>query len=130
MAITGYTHQTPSSTADRLLKIAGAGFARLAVMWRAARNRRSVARLLEWDAHMLRDIGVTPGDVQSALASPLAEDPSYRLGVMSVERRAAFRATAHERLARQANRVASKSETLAAGHRRERRVPPNRILDF
>jgi uncharacterized protein YjiS (DUF1127 family) len=63
----------------------------------AYRNRRQVARLLSWDAHMLRDIGLTPGDVRSALASPLADDPSYRLDTMARERRHALQAGARER---------------------------------
>ena len=73
---------------------------RAAEMVEAYRNRRQVARLLHWDAHMLRDIGLTPGDVRSALASPLVEDPSYRLDTMARERRSAFLATARERLYR------------------------------
>jgi uncharacterized protein YjiS (DUF1127 family) len=63
----------------------------------AYRNRRQVARLLSWDAHMLRDIGLTPGDVSSALASPLAEDPSCRLDALARERRRAVEAGARER---------------------------------
>jgi uncharacterized protein YjiS (DUF1127 family) len=65
----------------------------------AVRNRRQVAKLLSWDAHMLRDIGLTPGDVRSAMAGPLHEDPSYRLDTLARERRSAFRATARERRA-------------------------------
>ncbi len=121
---------TPTGAA-RLLHLAGAGFARLAALWRAMRNRRSVARLLEWDDHMLRDIGLTPGDVRSALASPMADDPSYRLAAMSVERRSAFRAAALERAAHLAvTRVSSKSETMAAAHRPEPRVSRQRVVNF
>ena len=60
------------------------------------RNRRSVAKLLEWDDHMLRDIGLTQSDVRSAMASPIADDPSYRLGAISGERRRAIRAQARD----------------------------------
>ena len=74
-------------------------YARIAGTWRAMRNRRAVAGLLDWDSHMLKDIGLTAGDVRSAMAGPLSEDPSYRLSVLSVERRAGFRAAARERLA-------------------------------
>jgi uncharacterized protein YjiS (DUF1127 family) len=66
----------------------------------AVRNRRQVAKLLTWDAHMLRDIGLTPGDVRSALASPLAEDPSCRLDMLVRERRRAVQARARERRGR------------------------------
>ena len=37
-------------------------------LWQAVRNRRSVAKLLEWDDRMLRDIGLTQSDVRSAMA--------------------------------------------------------------
>ena len=66
---------------------------------RAWRNRRPVMQMLELDDRMLRDIGLTRGDVTSALASPMATDPSSRLRVMAVERRAGNRAQAYERLA-------------------------------
>ena len=62
----------------------------------AVRNRRQVAKLLSWDAHMLRDIGLTQGDVHAAMASPLRQDPSYRLDMMAQERRRAAVATARE----------------------------------
>lgn len=67
----------------------------------AMRNRRQVAKLLDWDSRMLRDIGLTPGDVRSAMASPLGDDPSHRLGAMARERRAAFHAAARERAERE-----------------------------
>ena len=92
-------------------------FARIAGTWRAMRNRRAVASLLAWDAHMLKDIGLTPGDVRTAMSTPLLDDPSYRLSVLSVERRAGHRAAARERLslARNANVVplrATRSEPV------------------
>jgi hypothetical protein len=65
---------------------------------RARRNRRSVARLLEWDEYMLRDIGLTSGDVHAAMALRASEDPSQKLDALSAERRAAIRAEARERL--------------------------------
>ena len=139
MGITDFTGSTPASTGGKLLILAEAGFARLAAMWRSMRNRRSVARLLEWDNRMLGDIGLTAGDVRSALAGPLGDDPSYRLGVMSVERRAAFRATAQEaqreamrtrQMPAAGSQVRSKSETLAGAHTSTRRVPPHRALEL
>ncbi len=140
MATTEITQITPTGTSERLRNLAAASYSRVVAAWRAMRNRRSVAKLLEWDEHMLRDIGITQGDVRSALSSPLAEDPSYRLGVMSVERRAAFRASAAERLQRKmdeerkaiviAGRVRSKSETTAGIHRYARRVMPRPVLEL
>ncbi len=90
----------PASAGERAFRFAETTVRSIAAMWRATRNRRSVAKLLSWDERMLRDIGLTPGDVRSVLAMPLTEDPSYRLGVLSVERRAAFRAEMRERVAR------------------------------
>lgn len=100
---------SPLTVGEKLQSVAATFAVRVAGFWRAAKNRRSVSRLLEWDAHMLRDIGLTPGDVRSALAGPVSDDPSYRLGVMSVERRAAFRAQARERLFRE-HRLVSMSD--------------------
>jgi uncharacterized protein YjiS (DUF1127 family) len=39
-------------------------------LWRALRQRRELRRLAEFDDRMLRDVGVTRGDVERALASP------------------------------------------------------------
>lgn len=66
--------------------------------WTAYRNRRDVATLLAFDDHMLADIGLTRGDVTCALASPCGVDPSTRLRIMAVERRAGMRAQARERM--------------------------------
>jgi uncharacterized protein YjiS (DUF1127 family) len=64
----------------------------------ALRNRREVTRLLDADPAMLRDLGLTPMDLNCALAEPMWKDPSARLLVWSIERRAAARATARENL--------------------------------
>jgi uncharacterized protein YjiS (DUF1127 family) len=131
MATTEFTPRLSLTTTEKMAHAAEAGFARLAAAWKAWRNRRAVASLLEWDANMLKDIGLTQGDVLSALAAPVSEDPSYRLGVMSVERRSAFQATAQERFVRgQTPGVRSKSETLAAINRPPRRVRPHRTLEI
>ena len=91
--------QLRSPLRERIAAAAATAFARIAGTWRAMRNRRAVASLLDWDSHMLKDIGLTAGDVRSAMSGPLSADPSYRLSVLSVERRAGFRAAARERLA-------------------------------
>jgi uncharacterized protein YjiS (DUF1127 family) len=90
--------QLQSPAGEKLAALGRSVFARVAGLWRAMQNRRSVKQLLEWDARMLNDIGLTPGDVLSAMSGPVGEDPSYRLSVLSVERRAAIRAAARERL--------------------------------
>ena len=61
------------------------------------KNRRSVSQLAGWDDHMLRDIGLTRGDVHSALPRRFADDPSYRLSAFSAERKSAARAQSRER---------------------------------
>ena len=98
MATSDLITSAPTGFGERLLHFTAAAFARAEAFLRAVRNRRSVAKLLEWDDRMLRDIGLTPGDVRSVMALPAADDPSYRLGVLSIERRTAFRAGATERL--------------------------------
>jgi uncharacterized protein YjiS (DUF1127 family) len=87
-----------NTSGARLTVLAGSVLDRVAKLWRAIQNRRSVKQLLEWDARMLQDIGLTRGDVVSAMSGPIKDDPAYRLSVLSVERRAATRAMAHERL--------------------------------
>jgi uncharacterized protein YjiS (DUF1127 family) len=84
-----------------LLTLGAAALHHAAALVEAMRHRRQVAKLLEWDSRMLRDIGLTPGDVRSALASRLGDDPSYRLDRMARERRSAFHATARERTERE-----------------------------
>ena len=90
--------QLQSPTGEKLTALGRIIIGRVAGLWRAMQNRRSVKQLLEWDARMLNDIGLTPSDVLSAMSGPVGEDPSYRLSVLSVERRAAIRAAARERL--------------------------------
>lgn len=88
--------QLQSPAGEKLAALGRIVLGRVAGLWRAMQNRRSVKQLLEWDARMLNDIGLTPGDVLSAMSGPVGEDPSYRLSVLSVERRAAIRAAARE----------------------------------
>lgn len=64
--------------------------------WKARRHRREVVLLLAFDDHALADIGLTRGDVHVCLAGPVFDDPSTRLRVLAVERRAARRAQARE----------------------------------
>lgn len=64
--------------------------------WKARRHRHEVTRLLAFDDHALRDIGLTRGDVLVSLAGPAFDDPSTRLRILAVERRAARRARSRE----------------------------------
>ena len=61
-------------------------FARaLAGLTRALRHRSEIRHLAEFDDRMLKDIGLTRGDVSSALSEPLIRNPSWVL-VRSAER--------------------------------------------
>jgi uncharacterized protein YjiS (DUF1127 family) len=56
-------------------------------------NRYEAGRALSrFDSRMLADIGLTPNDVGAAFSEPLWRDPTRRLAVIAVERRAAMRA--------------------------------------
>jgi len=91
---------TPASPrfSERLHIFAQGALAGAVQAWQAMRNRRAVAGLLEWDDRMLRDIGLTRGDVRAAMAGPVHEDPSSRLADTCAERRAARRAMIREAL--------------------------------
>jgi uncharacterized protein YjiS (DUF1127 family) len=58
-------------------------------LWRSWRSRREVELLLEADDHMLRDIGLTRGDVIGALAAAHDTDPSHHLIRARAEKRRA-----------------------------------------
>jgi uncharacterized protein YjiS (DUF1127 family) len=98
MATCDITSTAPATPGEKLHFLVEAALVRVVGYVRAARNRRSVAKLLEWDERMLRDIGLTPGDVHAAMALRASEDPSRKLDALSAERRAAIRAEARERL--------------------------------
>lgn len=74
-------------------------FRPLAEVSTAMRHRREIAALLRADASVLRDLGLMPSDVDSALAQPMWRDPSYILLASSAERRCANREAARENLA-------------------------------
>lgn len=65
----------------------------------AYQNRRIAYSMLDLDDRMLRDIGLTRGDIHAAVADRPTDDPTVRLRILAVERRAASRAAAAERLA-------------------------------
>jgi uncharacterized protein YjiS (DUF1127 family) len=87
-----------SSLGAAAVAVARAIVGPFANLWTAMRNRREVATLLTADPAILRDIGLTPMDVQCALTEPLWRDPSARLLIWSIERRAASRAAARENI--------------------------------
>ncbi|GGE34604.1 hypothetical protein GCM10007276_10020 [Agaricicola taiwanensis] len=68
-------------------------------IFKAWRNRReAMVTLAGMDGRMLKDIGLHESDVRSALAEPLWSDPTIRLKLVVVERRASARAKAREDL--------------------------------
>lgn len=91
---------TPARSGGRFLHLVGSALGRAAAVVTAYRNRRAIAQLLMFDEHMLRDIGLTSGDVHSAMASRLSDDPSRYLCTAAEERRSAHRAWAREAQAR------------------------------
>jgi len=56
----------------------------------AVENRREVRRLGEADERLLKDIGLTQGDISAALDTPFYVDPSANLALHSGGRTAAF----------------------------------------
>ncbi|MCX5495495.1 DUF1127 domain-containing protein [Kaistia dalseonensis] len=91
-----------------ILTIVAAVAAPVTARVRAWKNRRSVARLLEWDDRMLSDIGLTQGDVYCAMSARADEDPSVQLSMLALERRFAHQAQMRDRLNRGSEvRVAS-----------------------
>ena len=119
---------SPASAGERFLGFAEAALARVIAFWRSVQNRRSVAKLLDWDDRMLRDIGLTSGDVRSVMAMPVGEDPSFRLSILSVERRAAVRAAARERVSRAG--LAPEPRPSFQDAERGTRSPQNRASRF
>ena len=77
------THLTQSTFGHPIHDLA----ARLADRARQMRRRRGFTRLLDLDDHMLKDIGVTCGEVEIAAAKPLSINAATELRRMSLERR-------------------------------------------
>ena len=90
---------TRPSRARTILAVAAAAGHAVAARIRVWKNRRDVARLLQWDDRMLSDIGLTQGDVYCAMAARVDEDPSVQLSMLAMERRFAHQAQIRDRLA-------------------------------
>ncbi|SCW56929.1 DUF1127 domain-containing protein [Ancylobacter rudongensis] len=76
---------------------------------KAVARRRHLAQLGGFDDRMLRDIGLTRGDVLDASSGPLWQDPTALLVVRAVERRAARRMTMREALREAARQDAAQN---------------------
>lgn len=74
---------SPVSVAAAATKMAGAALRRV---WGALANRRAVHNLRDYDARMLKDIGLIPSDVDAALSCSLADDPSAHLASVAAGR--------------------------------------------
>jgi uncharacterized protein YjiS (DUF1127 family) len=90
---------TPFALFDTLAGAFANGVAVFVRGWTAHRHRRVVREMLAFDDHMLADIGLRRGDVTAALAMPTLSDPSTRLRILAVERRAGSRAMRREAVA-------------------------------
>ncbi len=88
--------RAPHSTPSRLA-VAVSAVARFAARLReAGEHRRVVHTLASLDDHMLRDIGLTRFDVDSALVEPALTDGTLVLAERAREARSHGRATARE----------------------------------
>lgn len=87
-----YFHRGAGSLRSALSFIQDSGLA-LTAFVNAIVNRYEAGRALaRLDSRMLADIGLTETDIGSAFSEPLWRDPTRRLAVISIERRAAMRA--------------------------------------
>lgn len=104
--MTHFTRPLPTGPAQfNVSKTFGAAIVTLVkTVWRVTgrhvANKRQARNLLALDDHMLTDLGLTRGDIYASLASAGRIPPMVRLKLISVERRAAARALASERLGR------------------------------
>jgi len=83
MATTDFVPFVAAHQGSSVKRAAEAAAAFLSAVFKARRNRKATRGLLEFDDRMLRDIGLTRGDVRSALSCRFDEDPTYRLTVFS-----------------------------------------------
>jgi uncharacterized protein YjiS (DUF1127 family) len=77
-----------TQTVAALRATAQRALGQVALAWR---RRNDAATLASFDDYMLRDIGLTRGDLQDALAEPLWRDPTAVLVRRQSERRACRR---------------------------------------
>lgn len=92
MSVFGQTRRSRSAPLGAALVQALAQVAEvLRNVCRAIEHRGEVASMMRLDDHMLRDIGLTRGDLADATAEPIWSDPSRVLIARTVERRGAAR---------------------------------------
>ncbi len=66
-------------------------------MMRYLETRQAIRKLSQLDDHLLSDIGLSRGDVRSAVAYGAGADATTRLRILAVERRAKERQEYHNR---------------------------------
>lgn len=69
---------------------------RISSVWNFWAYRRTMTQLVTLDDHMLKDIGITRCDVNAAATLRYSNDPTSRLRMLALERRATERALAKE----------------------------------
>ena len=88
-----FLHRSAGSVRSALSYIQDAGLAVTATV-NAVVNRYEAGRALaRLDGRMLADIGLNESDIGAAFSEPLWRDPTRRLAVIAIERRAAVRAS-------------------------------------
>ncbi len=85
-----------SSLVSTIVATARAVFGKVVGLAAALHNRREISQLASADAAMLRDLGLTPTDVEGALSQPLWRDPSAQLVAAQMEWRCSAKAAKHD----------------------------------
>ena len=85
-----------SSLVSTLVEMMRAVFGKIASLAVALHNRREINQLANADAAMLRDLGLTPTDVEGALSQPLWRDPSAQLVAAQHDWRHSSKAAKHD----------------------------------
>ncbi|MBP0580003.1 hypothetical protein J8I29_11845 [Labrys sp. LIt4] len=85
-----------SSFVSSFVETVRAVFGKVAGLAVALHNRREINQLATADAAMLRDLGLTPTDVEGALSQPLWRDPSAQLVAAQMDWRSSAKAAKHD----------------------------------
>ena len=87
---------SPLRPLNEAMRLVGALFSRIGALIAAEIDRRQTMQLLEFDAHALKDMGISHADVEGALLVPINRKPSYSLAARRAEARRAEREQALE----------------------------------
>jgi len=71
------------------LRAVAAVFSHVGALIAAEIDRRQTMQMLEFDAHALKDMGITHADIEGALLTPIDRKPSYTLAARRAEARRA-----------------------------------------